>query len=131
MVIALLATLLAMGAFGLFATDDNDLVGGPLYRLVGESWNLRAARLHEQLFNFVLLPLVAVHVTVNVLYTVFKKEPLIQAMVRGSKPQAAYADAPTAEIAPHAGLRALACLLLAAGIVLGGILAAGGSLVLR
>lgn len=131
MVIALIATLLAMGTFGLFATDDNDLVGGPLYRLVSEAGNATATRLHGQLFNYVLLPLVALHVTANALYTVLKKEPLIQAMVTGRKPAAAYADAPHAEIVPYAGLRALLCLGAAAAIVLGGILALGRNLTLR
>ena len=131
MVIALIATLLAMGTFGLFATDDNDLVGGPLYRLVGEAGNATATRLHGQLFNYVLLPLVALHVTVNALYTFLKKEPLIQAMITGRKPAEAYADAAHAEIVPYAGLKAILCLAVAAAIVLGGILALGGNLTLR
>jgi cytochrome b len=131
MVLALLAVLAAMAGFGLFATDDNDLVGGPLYRLVGEAGNLRATRLHGFLFNFVLLPLVALHVVANILYTVAKKEPLIQAMITGRKPAGAYADAGEATIAERPLLRALVSLMAAAAIVLGGILALGGSLVLR
>jgi cytochrome b len=131
MVIALLVTLLAIATLGLFAADDNDLVGGPLYRLVDEAGNARAARLHDQLFNIVLLPLVALHVTANVLYTFVKKEPLIQAMIRGTKPAEDYADAPRAETAHRPGLRALACLTVAAVIVLGGILALGGNLTLK
>jgi cytochrome b len=131
MVLMLLATLAMQAGFGLFATDDNDLVGGPLYRLVDEAQNARAARLHDQLFNFVLLPLLALHVTVSALYTLVKKEPLIRAMFSGTKPAGAYADAPEAVIAPRPLLSALACLIAAAVIVLGGILALGGSLVLK
>lgn len=130
MVLALLATLAAIAGFGLFATDDNDLVGGPLYRLVGESQNVRAARLHDQIFNFVLLPLVALHVAVNVLYTFVKKEPLIQAMVTGKKPAAPYVDATEAAVVAHPLARAAISLVLAATLVLGGILAAGGRLAL-
>ncbi len=37
----------------LFATDDNYLVGGPLYRLVNEAQNVRAARWHGFVFNFI------------------------------------------------------------------------------
>lgn len=134
MVLALLATVAVQAGFGLFATDDNDLVGGPLYRLVDEGQNTRAARLHGFVFNFVLLPLLLVHVAANALYALVKKEPLIRAMFSGTKPAAPYADAP--EAAPEAAIvawplvRAVACLIAAAVIVLGGILAAGGRLAL-
>lgn len=130
MVLTLLATLAAIGGFGLFATDDNDLVGGPLYRLVSESQNVRAARLHDQIFNFVLLPLAALHIAVNVLYTFVKKDPLIQAMVTGKKPAAPYADASEAAVVTNPLARAAISLVVAAAIVLGGILAAGGRLAL-
>ncbi len=130
MVLTLLAALATIGVFGLFATDDNDLVGGPLYRLVSEQQNARAARLHDQLFNYLLLPLVALHVTVNALYTLVKREPLIQAMITGKKPAEPYADAQEAGIAARPGLRAMICLVAAAAIVLGGIAAAGGRLAL-
>ena len=126
MVIVLLATVATIGTLGLFAVDDNDLVGGPLYRLVGESQNIRFTRLHDQLFHRLLLPLVLLHIAVNSLYTLVKKEPLIQAMVTGNKPAVAYADPPQTMRAP-AG-RALLCLGIAAAIVLGGILTLGGSL---
>jgi cytochrome b len=131
MVVALLATLATIASFGLFATDDNDLVGGPLYRLATEAQNARAARLHDQIFNFVLLPLVALHIVVNLLYTLVKREPLIQAMLGGKKPAAPYEDAAEAVITKHPLLRALVCLVAAASIVLGGILALGGNLVLK
>jgi cytochrome b len=114
MVVALLATLATIASFGLFATDDNDLVGGPLYRLATEAQNARAARLHDQIFNFVLLPLVALHIVVG-----------------GKKPAAPYEDAAQAVITKHPLLRALVCLVAAASIVLGGILALGGNLVLK
>lgn len=126
MVVALLGTLATQAAFGLFATDDNDLVGGPLYRLVDEQQNARATRLHDRLFHLLLLPLLALHIVVNVLYT----EPLIQAMVTGRKPAGPYADAAEATIVARPLLRAGLCLGAAAAIVLGGILAAGGRLAL-
>lgn len=131
MVLALLATLAIMASLGLFATDDNDLVGGPLYRLVGEAGNVRATRLHSFVFNFVLLPLAAVHIAAVLIYTLVKKEPLVQAMISGEKPAAPYADTPEATIVERPLLRAFVCLITAAAIVLGSILALGGSLVLR
>jgi cytochrome b len=130
MVLALLTTVAVQAGFGLFATDDNDLVGGPLYRLVDEAQNVRAARLHGFIFNFVLLPLVLLHIVINTLYTLVKKEPLIQAMVTGRKPATPYADAAEATPMAHTAARALACLAAAAVIVLGGILALGGRLAL-
>jgi cytochrome b len=130
MVLALLATVAAIAGFGLFATDDNDLVGGPLYRLVEESQNTRAARLHGVVFNFVLLPLIALHIAVNVIYALAKKEPLIQAMITGDKPPEPYADATEAAIVAQPLVRAAACLAAATVIVLGGILALGGRLAL-
>lgn len=130
MVLALLAALALQAGFGLFATDDNDLVGGPLYRLVGEQQNVRAARLHGQIFNFVLLPLLLLHIVVNALYTLVKKEPLIQAMITGRKPAAPYIDAPEAATIARPFARALLCFAAASAIVLGGILALGGRLAL-
>lgn len=131
MVLALLAVLAVMGVLGLFATDDNDLVGGPLYRLVGEAGNQRATRLHGFIFNFVLLPLLALHVVANVFYAAVKKEPLIRAMISGKKPAGSYRDAAGSVIVERPIVRALVCLIAAAVIVLGGILILGGSLVLR
>lgn len=131
MVLALLVTVATIASFGLFAADDNDLVGGPLYRLVSEHQNVRAARLHDQIFNFVLLPLLAAHILANSLYAIVKKEPLIRAMLTGKKPAEVYADAAAAEIVPRPILRALTCLVVAAAIVLGGIVALGGNLTLK
>lgn len=93
MILVLLAALAAQGAFGLFATDDNDLTGGPLHRLVSEDGNALATRWHSRIFHYVLLPLIAIHVAANVLYGVVKREPLIGAMIHGRKPSADYADA--------------------------------------
>jgi cytochrome b len=130
MVVALLATLAVQAGFGLFATDDNDLVGGPLYRLVDEAQNVRATRWHGFVFNFVLVPFVLAHVAANVFYTLVKKEPLIPAMVTGRKPAAAYADAPEAGAIARPLVRAFVLLIAATGLVLGGILAVGGRLAL-
>jgi cytochrome b len=128
MVLALLLVLGVQGAVGLIATDDNDLVGGPLYRLVDAASNAWAAGKHAFLFNYVLLPLIMLHVAANILYGVVKREPLIQAMVTGRKPQGKYADAPAAEIVARPLLRAGVCLIIAVALTLGGILLIGGTL---
>jgi len=130
MVIALLLVVGVQAGFGLFAVDDNDLVGGPLYRLVDEAANKRATSLHGFLFDNVLLPLIGIHVLANILYALVKREPLIRAMITGRKPADTYADAGEAQIIQRPLLRAAGCFAAAAVIVLGGILAAGGKLTL-
>jgi cytochrome b len=132
MVLALLAALAAQGSFGLFAVDDNDLTGGPLYRLVSEATNKWATGKHALVFHYVILPLVAIHIAANVLYGLVKKEPLIRAMITGRKPAGAFEDIDTAaahnsrpeRLLPRAAL----VLAIAAALVLGTILGLGGKL---
>ena len=126
MVIAFIAALMLQAGLGLFAVDDNDLTGGPLHRLVAEETNKWATGWHHRIFGFVILPLVALHITVNAFYSLVKKEPLIGAMFSGRKPQRDYEDATEAEIVARPLLRAGVCLGLAAAIVAGAILALGG-----
>ncbi len=126
MIIALLLVLLTQGSLGLFAVDDNDLTGGPLHRLVSEADAKEATRRHGFIFEFILLPLAALHIAVNVYYSVIKKEPLVRAMVTGTKPIETYQDATSAQIVDRPMLRAIVCLATAAAIVFGGLLAAGG-----
>lgn len=128
MVLALLTTVLAVAVLGLFATDDNDLVGGPLYRLVSEETNDWATHWHEELFEALLLPLVAIHVAANALYGILRKEPLIPAMVTGRKPAADYEDEQEAKLVPRPLLRALLCLMAATALVVGALLGLGGRL---
>jgi cytochrome b len=128
MVVLLLVAVAVQAGFGLFAVDDNDLVGGPLYRLVDEHANKRAAGLHAFSFDKVLLPLIVIHLLANIFYAVVKREPLIRAMITGRKPVETYADGGEAKIADRHLLRAAGCLVAAAVIVLGGILVVGGRL---
>lgn len=119
MVMALLGTLAVQGSLGLFTVEHNDIAAGPLYRLVSEAANKTASRWHHYVFDFVLLPLVVLHVLANVGYGIFKREPLIDAMITGRKPHADYADGAQAEIAARPVLRALALLAVSAALVLG------------
>jgi cytochrome b len=129
MVLALLLTIGIDDALGLFAVDDNDLTGGPLYLLVSEAANKTMTRWHAWSFYWVLLALIALHVTANVLYALVAKEPLIRAMITGEKPVSSYEDHPRAELVAHPLARATVCLLLAATLVFGAILLAGGRLI--
>jgi hypothetical protein len=78
------------------------------------------------MFNYVILPLIALHVTVNVLYGILKKDPLVRAMVTGKKPAAAYEDSREAVLVERPVLRALLCLAIACAIIFGAISALGG-----
>jgi cytochrome b len=128
MVVALLAVTLAQGGFGLFATDENELTGGPLYRLVSEASNAWATRWHGRIFDYVLMPLILLHVAANLLYGVVKKEPLILAMITGRKPAQPYADTDGNAEPPGSLFKALSLLVCSAALVLGAIIAAGGRL---
>jgi cytochrome b len=125
MILALLAAVAVQGGLGLFSLEHNELVAGPLKRLVAHETSEKITKLHVMGIN-VILALVAVHVTANILYGVVKKDPLIRAMVTGRKPAEAYEDQREAVIADGVTFRALLCLLIAAGIVFGGIVALGG-----
>jgi cytochrome b len=125
MILALLAALVVQGGLGLFALEHNGLTAGPLKRLISDATAEKITKLHTQGIN-VIISLVIVHISANVLYGLIKKEPLIRAMVTGRKPAEAYADQQEAEIARSVTLRAMICLIAAAGIVFGGVTAFGG-----
>lgn len=81
-VIALLLLLLLQAVSGLFNSDDV-LFSGPLYYAADGGFRDTMGAVHDIAFN-VLLGLIALHV-VAVLYHQFRRrEPLLQAMVRGA-----------------------------------------------
>lgn len=131
MVIALLAVLAAQAVLGLFTMEHDELANGPLVNLVAEAWWKPIRRTHHFVFENILLPLVALHLAANAFYALVKREPLVRAMVTGSKPDASYEDAertsPPPAIATQA-VRALACLAGAAALVFGPLLILGGKL---
>lgn len=91
-------------------------------RFQAEAWDEHAVpRLFDAMEIFVLL-----HVAANLFYTFVKKDPLIQGMASGWKPAADYADQKSAQ--PGSWAAAAACFAVAAAIVFGGIIAAGGKL---
>jgi cytochrome b len=129
MILALLAIVSTQALMGLFTVEHNDVSWGPLYRLVSEDTYKLITKWHVWAFYWVILPLVALHVTVNVLYGVVRKDPLVRAMVTGKKPKHDYEDAPEAEIANATSLRALVSLAAAVLIVFGAIVALGGKVI--
>lgn len=114
----------AQGLLGLFSYDDHDdNVGGPLSAKVPDAAWAWATKWHLQMFD-VLLMIIALHVAASLVYLVWKGENLIRPMITGRKPAADFEDAREAKIA--GGVRALVCLIVATGVVLGGIALAGG-----
>lgn len=128
MVLALLATVAFQTILGLFSTEHNYLTWGPLAPLISDSLTKSITGLHQEFFDSAILPLVGVHIVANFAYAAFKRDPLVKAMVTGRKPAGDYADEAEAQITGAPMVRALACLVVSAAIVLGGILAAGGKL---
>jgi cytochrome b len=82
-VIALLSSLLAQTALGLFAIDE-DNNAGPLNYMVSYDAGRQIAHWHHVVFN-VLLYLVGLHLAAVAFYTIFKRENLIGAMLTGGK----------------------------------------------
>ncbi len=126
MVLALLGAVAMQGVLGLFTVEHNDLTAGPLYRLVSEEKREAITHWHRWWFYWVVLALVPIHILANLWYGLAKKEPLITAMITGSKPAVAYLDAPEAVIVARPLLRALLCLVVATALVFGTIFALGG-----
>ena len=128
MILAVLTVLAAQGTLGLFTVEHNDAYWGPLYKLVSEARQKVLSGWHTWSFYWVLLPLLAAHITANVLYALVKKDPLIGGMVTGKKPIASYEDQAQAAIVSNPILRAFACLGIAVAIVFGTIVGLGGKL---
>ena len=81
MIILMLLTLVVQVVTGLFNSDDIFFFG-PLYFMATDSFLGVAGEIHEFMFCIVLA-LVAVHVMAILWYQIYKKRPMIQAMVLG------------------------------------------------
>jgi cytochrome b len=84
MVAALLALLFLQAGTGLFANDDI-MTEGPLKHWVSDEASSLLTGIHETNF-YVLLGLVAVHVSAILFYRFFKGEDLVRPMLTGNKP---------------------------------------------
>jgi cytochrome b len=125
MVVALLLLVAAQATTGLFAADEDRLIiEGPLAKTVSDSAVDFAARWHGRVFDVLEIAIV-LHIAANIIYALFRREPLVRAMVTGDKPADNYADMKTA--VPGSWTRAAVCLAISAVLVFGAIYAAGGS----
>lgn len=123
-VFVMLGLVAAQGVLGLFSYDDHDSIdGGPLSGRISEGLMASLTAWHIWLF-YILLYVIIAHIAASILYLLWKGENLVGPMITGRKRLADFEDEPFAQIAPL--WRALLCLVLAAVIVFGGIMLAGG-----
>lgn len=125
MVLALMGTVVTQGITGLFSYEPDNFIAGPLARLLEDETATAVLKWHYRGFNLILL-LVGLHITANILYGALAKDPLIRAMAKGTKPAKVYEDEMEARIPANVTLRAVIAFAAAAGVVLGGIVLAGG-----
>jgi cytochrome b len=92
MVVMLLGMLLLITSCGLFANDDM-MTEGPLAQHVGDRISDLATALHEQGF-YLLLALVALHISAVLFYLLVKKENLVRPMLTGVKQMPQGAELP-------------------------------------
>lgn len=110
-VLCLLGLLLAQAISGLFNSDDV-FFSGPLYYAAEQELRDTMGVVHELAFNL-LLGLVGLHVLAVIYHQRWKREPLVQAMVRGSA-QGRAGLAP-----PVPAWRALVLVIAVAGLLWG------------
>ena len=80
-VIALLALVGVQAGLGLFASDEDGIMQGPLARLIGFDAQDKVTDLHEDLFNW-LLALTALHVAAIIFYK-WRGKSLLKPMITG------------------------------------------------
>jgi cytochrome b len=113
-VFALLAVLAVQVGTGLVA-DDEIANLGPLNRFVSSDTALAATGWHKQWGEWLVLALVALHVTAILFYLLRRKANLVRPMVLGDKPLPA--GTPASADGPSQRLLALALLVACAGLV--------------
>ena len=122
-VVALLVLVTVQVSLGLFATDEDGIMAGPLAGLISIDASETAVDLHEDLFN-VLLALIALHVAAVIFYKVRGKS-LVRPMVTGK----GKAEPGVEPMRPGKGWVAILCLITAIAItrwIIGGAPPFGG-----
>ena len=109
-VVVLLALVATQVGLGLFASDEDGLMMGPLARLVSMDASDAAKDLHEALFN-VLLAFIALHV-VAILFYKLRGKSLFKPMITGK----GEAEPGLEPMRPGKGWVAFLCLVAAIGI---------------
>jgi cytochrome b len=107
-VVALLAALIVQVSLGLFSSDEDGLVSGPLAHLVSLDGSEEIADLHDDFFNIVLT-LIGIHIAAVLFYRLFLGKRLTGAMISGK----AVVDPQAEPMRPAKWWVALICLVVA------------------
>ena len=110
-VVALLGLVAVQAGLGLFASDEDGLLLGPLSGFISGGTSEEVAELHEDMFD-VLLVVIGIHLAAVLFYWVAKKRNLIGPMITGS----ANLDPDTEPMRPGKTGVAIACLIAAIAI---------------
>lgn len=110
-VIALLGLVALQAGLGLFASDEDGLLLGPLSGFISGNASEQVTELHEDLFN-VLLVLIGLHVAAILFYWLAKKQNLVGPMISGK----ARLDADVEPMRPGKWWGALLCLIAAVAV---------------
>ena len=82
-VIALLGLITIQVGLGLFASDEDGLLLGPLSGLISGDASEEVTDLHEDMFD-ILLVLIGIHIAAVLFYWIAKRQNLVKPMVTGS-----------------------------------------------
>ena len=111
-VLALLAMVALETMLGLFASDEDGFLIGPLAAFVSEDTAESLTELHEDVFDY-LLVLIGLHVAAIVFYLLVKRENLVGPMLTGQR----HAPPGTEPMMPAPASRAAAAALVAFAVV--------------
>ena len=109
-VVALLGALAVQVGLGLFSSDEDGLVSGPLASFVSLDASEEVADLHDDFFDIVLI-LIGIHVAAIIFYRLFLGKKLTGAMISGK----AAIDPEAEPMRPGKWWAALLCLAVALG----------------
>jgi cytochrome b len=110
-VIALIGLVGVVAGLGLFSSDEDGLMSGPLAQMTSLDLSDEITDLHEDLFN-VLLVVIGVHVAAVAFYWLAKRQNLVGPMITGK----AALDPGTQPMRPGKWWVALLCLIAAIAI---------------
>lgn len=115
-VYAFLAMLMLQSISGLFS-DDEIFTTGPFAHLISGEWVSNATWYHTDIGQYILMALVAIHVSSILFYWLKKKQDLLTPMLTGDK----VLDFPAPSSADRASdrIKALVVLAISAGIIFG------------
>jgi len=114
-VLALLAMVSLETALGLFASDEDGFLSGPLVGFVSEDLAETLTELHADLFDYLLI-LIGLHLAAIAFYLLFRRDNLIGPMVSGRRPAPPGTEPMVAAPASRAAVAALVAFAVVSGV---------------